>query len=540
MSIPRCELSLGSYLPAVEERLLRFDREGFAERLWRKDPTLWSEDPVPELADRLGWLDLAEASESDLEEIRSFAASTPARRVLLLGMGGSSLAPEVFARLFPRDRQLEVLDSTHPSAVAAATARSSSGHTLYVVSSKSGTTVETSSLCAHFLARERRAHPERAGERFVAITDEGTPLEALAREKGFAAVFRAPAEVGGRYSALSRFGLVPAALVGVDLGRLLASAAEMAAACRSSSDNPGLTLGAMLGELALAGRDKLTLLADPALASFPDWLEQLVAESLGKVGRGVVPVAGEGDEPHGARSDDRVFVGLRLAGEADPAITARISRAREAGHPTIEISLEDRLQIGAEIFRWEAAVAVAGAVLGVQPFDQPDVQAAKDAAKRAMARTSRDQRSGPSAVGAGSASLTVAVNDWLAGLDDGDYVAIQAFLDPASSAAALANLRGALWRRTGGVVTAGHGPRFLHSTGQLHKGGPDTGRFLQLIDSPAVDVAVPGGEHTFGQLIRAQAAGDAEALAERGRRVLVVDLGEGGASAVGPLIDAIG
>jgi len=540
MSIPRCELSLGSYLPAVEERLLRFDREGFAERLWRKDPTLWSEDPVPELADRLGWLDLAEASESDLEEIRSFAASTPALRVLLLGMGGSSLAPEVFARLFPRDRQLEVLDSTHPSAVAAATARSSSGHTLYVVSSKSGTTVETSSLCAHFLARERRAHPERAGERFVAITDEGTPLEALAREKGFAAVFRAPAEVGGRYSALSRFGLVPAALVGVDLGRLLASAAEMAAACRSSSDNPGLTLGAMLGELALAGRDKLTLLADPALASFPDWLEQLVAESLGKVGRGVVPVAGEGDEPHGARSDDRVFVGLRLAGEADPAITARISRAREAGHPTIEISLEDRLQIGAEIFRWEAAVAVAGAVLGVQPFDQPDVQAAKDAAKRAMARTSRDQRSGPSAVGAGSASLTVAVNDWLAGLDDGDYVAIQAFLDPASSAAALANLRGALWRRTGGVVTAGHGPRFLHSTGQLHKGGPDTGRFLQLIDSPAVDVAVPGGEHTFGQLIRAQAAGDAEALAERGRRVLVVDLGEGGASAVGPLIDAIG
>jgi transaldolase/glucose-6-phosphate isomerase len=195
MSIPRCELSLGSYLPAVEERLLRFDREGFAERLWRKDPTLWSEDPVPELADRLGWLDLAEASESDLEEIRSFAASTPARRVLLLGMGGSSLAPEVFARLFPRDRQLEVLDSTHPSAVAAATARSSSGHTLYVVSSKSGTTVETSSLCAHFLARERRAHPERAGERFVAITDEGTPLEALAREKSFAAVFRAPAEI---------------------------------------------------------------------------------------------------------------------------------------------------------------------------------------------------------------------------------------------------------------------------------------------------------------------------------------------------------
>jgi transaldolase/glucose-6-phosphate isomerase len=540
MPIPRCELALGRHAPAVDARLRRWREARFAERLFQKDTTLWSPTLVPELADRLGWLDLPTSSDADGAALSAFVSSLEATRVVLLGMGGSSLAPEVFARLFPGGRPLTVLDSTHPAAVAAESARGANGGTLYVVSSKSGTTIETMSLFEHFLARERRRDPEAAGSRFVAITDPGTPLAAKAAEAGFSAVFEAPAEVGGRYSALSAFGRVPGALLGVDGEGLLAVAAEMAEACREEDENPGLTLGAALGELAAAGRDKLTLLADPELAAFPDWIEQLVAESLGKIGRGIIPVAGEGEEPENARSEDRFFVALRLAGGAEEsAVVRRLDRARAAGHPTAEIVLDHRLQIGAEMFRWEVAVAACGALMGVQPFDQPDVQAAKEAAKRAMAGGAGGAQ--PEAVSAAQhRAVREAIDAWLDGLAPGDYLGIQAFLDPGSSAEALADLRQALWRRTGGVVTAAHGPRFLHSTGQLHKGGPDTGRFLQLVDRPAADVPIPGGDHSFGQLIRAQAAGDAEALTERGRRVLVLDLGEVGAAGLGLVTEALG
>lgn len=539
MPIPRCELALGRYAPAVDARLRLWREARFAERLFEKDTTLWSPTLVPELADRLGWLDLPTASDADRETLRAVVDSLEARRVVLLGMGGSSLAPEVFARLFPGGRPLSVLDSTHPAAVAAESARSAGGGTLYVVSSKSGTTIETASLFEHFLARERRRDAETAGSHFVAITDPGTPLATRAGEAGFAAVFEAPAEVGGRYSALSAFGRVPAALLGVDDEKLLGAAAEMAKACRAEEGNPGLALGAALGELAAVGRDKLTLLADPELAAFPDWIEQLVAESLGKIGRGIIPVAGEGEEPENARSDDRFFVALRLSGGAEESgVARRLDRARAAGHPTAEIVLGDRIEIGAEMFRWEVAVAACGALMGVQPFDQPDVQAAKAAANRAMAGEASGSRA-PSVSASDFAAARAAIEAWLEGLAPGDYLGVQAFLEPRSSAEAVAELRQALWRRTGGAVTAAHGPRFLHSTGQLHKGGPNTGRFLQLVDRPAADVPIPGGEHSFGQLIRAQAAGDAEALTERGRHVLVLDLGESGAAALGPVIESL-
>jgi transaldolase / glucose-6-phosphate isomerase len=540
MPIPRCELALGRYAPAVDARLRLWREARFAERLFEKDTTLWSPTLVPDLADRLGWLDLPTASAADRAALAAFVDSIQATRVVLLGMGGSSLAPEVFARLFPGGRPLTVLDTTHPAAVAAESARSAAGGTLYIVSSKSGTTIETASLFEHFLVRELRRDAVAAGSHFVAITDPGTPLAKRAAEAGFAAVFEAPAEVGGRYSALSAFGRVPAAMLGVDDERLFAAAAEMAEACRLEEENPGLALGAALGELAAAGRDKLTLLADPELAAFPDWIEQLVAESLGKIGRGVIPVAGEGEEPENARSDDRFFVALRLAGSAEESgVARRLDRARAAGHPTAQIVLGDRIEIGAEMFRWEVAVAACGALMGVQPFDQPDVQAAKVAAKRAMAGVAGGSRP-PAVNGADLRAVLVAIDSWLDGLAPSDYLGIQAFLEPRSSAVAVAELRQALWRRTGGTVTAAHGPRFLHSTGQLHKGGPNIGRFLQLLDRPAADVAIPGGEHSFGQLIRAQAAGDAEALTERGRRVLALDLGEAGAAGLAPVIESLG
>jgi transaldolase/glucose-6-phosphate isomerase len=313
----------------------------------------------------------------------------------------------------------------------------------------------------------------------------------------------------------------------------------MAALCRSGEPNPGLLLGAAIGELALAGRDKLTLLASPELASLPDWLEQLIAESLGKQGKGVVPIAGEGEAPPGANTEDRFFVGLSLDGGDTEAVAPRLERARAAGHPTAVLRLGERLQIGAEMLRWEIATAACGALLGVHPFDQPDVQAAKDAAQKAMRRP-EETAGGVEVVAVDAAELRQRLEVFLGGLSAGDYVGVQAFLEPGPSARPVRELRSALWRRTGVAVTAGHGPRFLHSTGQLHKGGPGTGRFLQLVDRPATDVPIPGSDVTFGRLIRAQAAGDAEALAGRGRKVLVVDLGAQGPVGIQRLLDALG
>ncbi|HEX2254598.1 MAG TPA: bifunctional transaldolase/phosoglucose isomerase [Thermoanaerobaculia bacterium] len=538
---------LGEGLRAVSERLLAWQDTGFGRRLWAGDRTLWSARPVPELVDRLGWLTLPDAMRRPAADFAAFArqAASETDRVVLLGMGGSSLAPEVFQRVLGNRRRypaLTVLDSTHPAAVRAATDGLDPARTLFVVSSKSGSTTETKSLFHHFWSVATEALGDGAGSRFVAITDPGSSLAELGRERGFARVFEAPPEVGGRYSALSPFGLVPAALVGIDVVELLDRAWAAAFAFGPQQPallNEALRLGAVMGEMARAGRDKLTLLTTPALAAFPDWLEQLVAESTGKGGTGVVPVVGEGPEAAG-RGDDRLYAALLLDGDdAGGELAARLDELERAGATVVRIRVPDRLDLGVEMLRWEIATAAAGAALGVQPFDQPDVQLAKDLAREAIAGAAgRDAEAEPVAVS--SAGFEERLAGFLRCAGAGDYVSVHAYLPPdAETDRRLAALQAALGEVTGRAVTVGYGPRFLHSTGQLHKGGPDTGLFLQLVDEPAHDLPVPETDYTFGRLIRGQAEGDRMALTQRNRRVLAVSLGADAGSGLDRLASGI-
>jgi transaldolase/glucose-6-phosphate isomerase len=534
----RGDLRLGQYEEIVEARLGRWQDEDFGRRLWEKDYRLWSPEPIPELTDRLGWLELPDTMTAEVGRLARFArevAEEGFRDAVVLGMGGSSLAPEVYSRTFGHAfgrPAVTVLDSTHPGAVRSLAARLEPEKSLFVVSSKSGTTTEMLSFFHYFweLLGGR-------GRSFVAVTDPGTPLEKLARERGFREVFNAPEEVGGRYSALTPFGLVPAALLGVDAGQILAHARAMAQLCRSGMDaaaNPGLRLGAALGELARAGRDKLTFVASHSLESFPDWIEQLVAESTGKTilaggeRRGIVPVVGEPLGPPEAYGEDRFFAALLLAGDDVSAIEPRLRALEDAGHPVARLRLADRFGLGAEMFRWEMATAAAGAVLELNPFDQPDVQLAKELANKAMKQAAAGKlKSGGVAVAVSDPqALTSALAGWLGGARPGDYLGIHAYLPPRlQTTEALRGLQADLHARTRLAVTMGYGPRFLHSTGQLHKGGPDRCRFLQLVDEPAEDVPVPETTYTFGTLIRAQAEGDRQALEQRGRAVLRVQLG---------------
>ncbi|MCZ6745224.1 MAG: hypothetical protein O7D31_11195, partial [Alphaproteobacteria bacterium] len=498
-----------------------------------------------------------------IEGIERFAdqvCTEGTRHVVLLGMGGSSLAPEVFAAAsgggahYP---ELIVLDSTHPKAVLDVERRIDIARTLFLVSSKSGTTLETLSLFRTFWQRAGQSG-SGSGRRFVAITDAGSPLAVLAADRGFRNTFLAPEDVGGRYSALSVFGLVPAALAGMDIRRLLAGARAMAEACGpgvAETENPALVLGAALAELARSGRDKLTFLTSPALNALPAWIEQLVAESIGKDGVGIVPVAGEA--PGGAEvyGDDRFFVSIRLAGDeagagdgpgeaSGPLLLALIA----AGHPLARIELSDVTGLAQEMFRWQVAVAAAAAALGVHPFDQPDVEIAKKLARQAMAPAAQDAKmpeAGPAAssgIGSGDPeALMQALSAWIGGARPGDYVALQAYLAPTEETTkALTDIRLALRDRFALAVTLGFGPRFLHSTGQLHKGGPDNGLFLQLVDEPDDDIAIPETNYGFAALIGAQALGDLGAIEQRGRRVLRVDLGTDTASGLAALAKALG
>ncbi|MDA2914262.1 bifunctional transaldolase/phosoglucose isomerase, partial [Acidobacteriia bacterium AH_259_A11_L15] len=393
----REQLSLGIYQSKVQERLQAWQKDRFACRLWQKDTTLWFPQPVPEIADRLGWLNLPEGMHEQLDDLDLFAQQARAediRHVVLLGMGGSSLAPEVLQQSFahaPGYPELIVLDSTHPAAVLAVEKGIGVLHTLFLVSSKSGTTSETLSFFRYFWERVSRS-TKTPGRHFVAITDPGTPLEKLARERKFRRIFLSPADVGGRYSALSVFGLVPAALIGVDVHRLLDRAwrmAEASAFCVAGSDNPGLTLGATLGELALARRDKVTFLAPSSLSSLPAWIEQLIAESTGKDGKGILPVAGEPLRSPDGYDGDRLFVHLWIERNGDAGLLKGAAALEAAGHPVVRLNLSEMADLGQEFFRWEVAIAAAGAVLGIHPFNQPDVQLAKELARQAM-----DQKGG--------------------------------------------------------------------------------------------------------------------------------------------------
>jgi glucose-6-phosphate isomerase len=477
-------------------------------RIWERDHTVWKPDPA-EITDRLGWLgvsDLMRERVGELERLAAEAVSDGLRTAVLLGMGGSSLAPEVLAKTYGSAAgglELLVLDTTHPATIERVSAGLDLDHTLFVVASKSGTTIETRSHLAHFWALV----PD--GRRFVAITDPGTPLGDLARERRFRALFENPEDIGGRYSALSYFGMVPAALIGAPLAELLGDADQMRAASGPGSpaaENPAAALGATIGEAALAGRDKLTLVLPEEIASLGDWVEQLVAESTGKEGTGVVPVVGEPLGEPGDEGADRLFV---ATGAHDG-----LEALERAGHPVVRLPMDGRARLGAEFFRWEMATAVAGHVLGINPFDQPNVQEAKDATSEVLA-TGRVEAPGfddPAVV--------------LKQVSEGDYVAILAYLDRTpETEAELQRVRLAIRDRHRVATTVGFGPRYLHSTGQLHKGGPNTGVFLQVVDAERdTDVPIPGRNVSFGTLIDAQALGDLRSLRARGRRVARVTL----------------
>ena len=538
--LDRVEIHLGSYQKRIERRLAAWRKEQFSNRVWQKDYTLWSKEPQPELTDRLGWLELPETMSQQVAALNACAEKAKAdgiKHVVLLGMGGSSLAPDVFQQTFGNAAgypDLQVLDSTHPAAVKAVQARIDLAHTLFLVSSKSGTTTETNSFFYYFWDK-LKAIEENPGAHFIAITDPGTALEKMARERNFRAVFNAPQDIGGRYSALTVFGLVPAALIGVDVNAVLARARRMSEACgpAADGDHPALELGAALGELALAKRDKVTFLCSPSLAALPSWIEQLIAESTGKINKGIVPVAGEHMAPPERYSADRFFVYLRLDSDENSALDRHLAALGANGHPVARIDLADKADIGQEFFRWEFAVAAAGAAIGIHPFNQPDVQLAKDLAKKAMSAGGAGAGAAPKGeVGADDdGGLRAAVDQWTGRKKARDYVVVQAYIEPsAANRAELGKLTAAIQQRLGVATTLGFGPRFLHSTGQLHKGGPNSVLVLQIVDQPADHLQVPETDYTFDALIQAQAVGDLSALRQRRRRVLRVNLRTTGAA----------
>jgi transaldolase / glucose-6-phosphate isomerase len=496
---------------AIASRVTQAMGESVAQRLWRRDPSLWAGPGVPEIEDRLGWLTVSETMLEHAPELESFAEECRAEGftdAVLLGMGGSSLGPEVLRRSFdgiPDGLRLQVLDSTHPDVVRFVQESVDISKTLFIVSSKSGGTIETLSHYKYFASL---AEPRQ----FVVVTDPGSPLEQLAAERGLRHTFRNPPDIGGRYSVLSLFGLVPAALMGINIEALLNRAQVGEQNCAhydSSASNSGLWLGAAVGELARQGRDKLTFIVSPPIESFGLWVEQLVAESTGKRGRGILPVA---DEPIGVPDvygSDRVFAYLRNADEPNERHDAAVQALADAGHPTLTLASHGAVDLGRIFFLSEFAVAVAGWALEINPFDQPNVQEAKDNTKRVLASGSV-----PEFPSAGDDELRALLAD----ASPPHYVAIMGYLPPSDELdAAVGELRETIRDATGAAATFGYGPRYLHSTGQLHKGGPPTGRFLQLVADSERDVEIPGESYSFGRLIAAQAAGDLQTLRGHGR-----------------------
>jgi transaldolase/glucose-6-phosphate isomerase len=496
--------------PRVAARVERAAREDVARRIWRKDDTLWGPAGQPEVANRLGWLTVSEQMREGLADLQAFADEVRDEGitdVVLLGMGGSSLAPEVIRRSFGEQAgrpRLHVLDSTDAGTIRSIEGMSDLDHTLFLVSTKSGGTIETLSLFKHFWSRRSD------GRAFVAITDPGSGLEQLAREHGFRRTFLNDPDIGGRYSALSYFGLVPAALLGVNVAGILDAAGIAEQNCQSfeSGDiSSGLWLGLAWGELALAGHDKLTYVIDPPLQSFGLWVEQLIAESTGKHGKGIVPVAGEPLGDPDAYGDDRTFLHLRHASDPDEAVDAKVQALREAGHPVIVREIDGPEDLGRIFFFAEFAIATVGWVLEINPFDQPNVQEAKDNTARVLAEGAGDQ---PDAT-------DDELRELLGDLGAPHYLAVMGYVAPSDEFdAAVTELRATVRDATKSATTFGYGPRFLHSTGQLHKGGAANGRFLQLIHDSAPDVEIPGESYTFTRLKHAQAIGDLDTLRGHG------------------------
>ena len=534
----------GEYLyeRGVRTLLAKLEAKDVVGRVWRKDHTVWKPEPT-EIEDRLGWLTVARDMRGEVSALEGFAQEVREagyRHVVLLGIGGSSLGPEVLRGVFgPVEGypQLIVLDSTVPAVVRSVSETVEPGRTLFLVSSKSGSTIEPNCLYAHFRAVVEQARGQQAGEHFVAITDAGTVLERLASDAGFRRTFLNPTDIGGRYSVLSYFGLVPGALLGIDTRTLLERAETMAQECgpdRPGSKNPGAWLGAAMAQMASEGRDKLTLVTSPHIESFGLWIEQLLAESTGKEGKGIIPVVGEPHLSPEGYGEDRQFVYLRLEDDDNVESDDFALAIAEASHPLICIDLQDRYELGAEFYRWEFATAIAGAVLGIHPFDQPDVQAAKDMTDAMLAHV---QQTGEFP----AVQAETSFDQLLVGIQPDSYVAILAYCQQTPEVdASISLLRQRIAQRYGVATTAGYGPRYLHSTGQLHKGGPASGVYLLLTTDPEPDVPIPGRPYTFGQLAQAQAMGDLQALRAASRPVAWVRLDDDVVGSIDSLAASIG
>lgn len=525
----------------MEAALADLQKHNVVGRIWRKDHTVWKPEPV-EITNRLGWLTVTDLMSEQVPALASFAKEIKDagfRNVVLLGMGGSSLGTEVLRQAFgsaPRYPELIVLDSTLPACVQAVTEAIDPTRTLFLVSSKSGGTVETLSLYHYFRHLVAQTiGKKQAGQNFVAITDMGTSLARLA-EAEFLSVFLTPPDVGGRYSVLSYFSLVPAVLMGIDIAALLDRANCMREGCAShipAHENSGAWLGATISTLALRGRDKLTIVTSPSISSFGLWVEQLIAESTGKEGKGIIPVTGEPLVEPAHYGGDRLFVCLRLEGDDNSAIDTFIEQIKASGQPVVGLELRDGYDLGAEFFRWEFAVAVAGTILGIHPFNQPGVQQAKDLTKHVL-QEYRTSGCLPQVATANS------LNELLAETKGGNYLAIMAYIRQTSEVDfALADLRRRVMEQYHITTTLGYGPRYLHSTGQLHKGGPDTGLFLQVTADHEKDMPIPGEPYTFGVLANAQAVGDLQTLQSLGRRAIRIHLGRGDGAAIRRLTSAL-
>ncbi|HEV7682432.1 MAG TPA: hypothetical protein VGO68_09955 [Pyrinomonadaceae bacterium] len=544
-------VALGKYADAVNSTLADAERLDVIGRIWNRDPTLWKNEEAPQkiIRNSLGWLTVPREMLSVADELKSFAQSVSAsgfQYVMVCGMGGSSLCPEVLRQTFGQQQgfpELLVLDSTDPDTINSFNEKIDLEKTLFIIASKSGTTTEPIAFHRYWYNEVSRVS-DLPGHSFITITDPGSQMAETAAAEDFKRIFLNQPDIGGRYSALSYFGMVPAALMGLDVTKLLQQALSLAETCGADVEvnkNPAALLGAVMAGCASAGRDKLTIVTDEKLAALGLWIEQLIAESTGKEGKGIVPVVGEPLGDVASYGDDRLFVSISV-GPIDDETNARLKALEAAGHPVVYRSLDEVYDLGAEFFLWEMATAFGGWRLAINPFDQPNVQESKDATKALLEKYTSEGKLDEQAVLAGDQQLTVygkpetgasselsvgdAIKAQLAKIKAGDYVALLAYIqETPETEAAIREIRAGLTKETHCATTNGYGPRFLHSTGQLHKGGPDSGVFIQITAPDAVDFPVPESPYTFSTLKDAQALGDFQSLIKHGRRAIRVDLG---------------
>jgi transaldolase / glucose-6-phosphate isomerase len=553
IQLPRWEFS-APLTQAVESTLKDWQAGNKMARLWRGDPSLWTSDDEEKW---IGWLSIVEdrlAHVKELNDAGADAAKADFTHALLLGMGGSSLCPEVLKITYgqqPGHPELHVLDSTDPAQIKSVESQVDLAKTLCIVASKSGSTLEPNIFKQYFFERmQQTVGKEKAGQHFIAITDPGSKMQQVAESDRFRKIFFGRPSIGGRYSALSNFGMAPAAIMGLDVANFLQRANEMVQACKPevpTDQNPGAVLGAILGTLGNLGRNKITFITSPGIHDLGAWLEQLIAESTGKIGKGLIPVDREALGAPEVYGDDRVFVHLRLADEPDTIQTQKLELLKSAGHPVVEIELGDIYDLGQEFFRWEIATAVAGSILKINPFNQPDVEASKIVTRQlteAYEKSGKlpeeaplfddgniklftDERNAANLnkLSGSDRSLTGFLRAHLSQLIPGDYMALLAYIEMNNEhEATLQEMRHAVRDRKHVATCLGFGPRFLHSTGQAYKGGPNSGVFLQITCDDAVDLPVPGQKYTFGIVKAAQARGDFQVLADRKRRALRVHL----------------